>query len=260
MGKRVPITLAEMQTVELELLLELKKICERHNLRYYIDGGTLLGAYCFKGFIPWDDDIDIKMPRPDYEKLSKYRDELPEHIRLALPEENQYAYAFAKMEDLRTAFIENPKTNREHIGSVYIDILPMDGHVQRRLHKIERYKTLFHTSKTGFSNNLKGRIYSFLYNPQTVYRKMSKLARRCRYDSAEFVGLLIEGNTEKEKYRRSSFDNPVFLPFEGHFFPASSEYEEHLVQFYGSHILSYRDSGNLPRYPSGHHYEAFWRI
>ena len=63
------ITLQEMQKIELNLLLEFDKLCKLHRLRYYIDGGTLLGAMCYEGFIPWDDDIDLKMPRPDYERF-----------------------------------------------------------------------------------------------------------------------------------------------------------------------------------------------
>ncbi len=259
MDYRVPLTLREMQTVELDLLLELKKICDRHNLRYYIDGGTLLGASCFHGFIPWDDDIDIKMPRPDYDRLSSYRSELPGHIRLVLPEEDQFSYSFTKIVDERTVLIENPKTDKEHFGSVYIDILPMDGYNPKYMHRLERYKTLFHISKSGFSNTLKGRVYSLLYHPQTIYRRMNKLARRCRYDTSKYVGLVTEGDTEKEKYRRLSFEHHVMLPFEGYLFPASNEYEKHLVKFYGKHILDYKDSGNLPQYPSGHNYEVFWK-
>ena len=57
------ITLREMQQIELDMLLELDRVCKNHSLRYYLDGGTLLGAMCYEGFIPWDDDIDIKMPR-----------------------------------------------------------------------------------------------------------------------------------------------------------------------------------------------------
>ena len=63
------IDLREMQQIELKLLLELDKVCKKNSLRYYMDGGTLLGAMCYEGFIQWDDDIDLKMPRPDYDKL-----------------------------------------------------------------------------------------------------------------------------------------------------------------------------------------------
>ena len=60
------IGLEEMQQRELDILLAFDALCKKYALRYYIDGGTLLGAMCYEGFIPWDDDIDVKMPRPDY--------------------------------------------------------------------------------------------------------------------------------------------------------------------------------------------------
>ena len=63
--------LKELKKIELDILLYIDRICREHNLLYYMAYGTLLGAVRHKGFIPWDDDIDIVMPRPDYEKLIK---------------------------------------------------------------------------------------------------------------------------------------------------------------------------------------------
>lgn len=264
------IDLKEMQRIELELLLELDKVCKKHALRFYIDGGTLLGAYCYEGFIPWDDDIDIKMPRKDYEELVRHRHEFPEYMRLVSPEEDGYAYTFTKINDIRTVLIENPGTAAEHEGCVYLDILPMDGHPSdpKILRKLERYKTLFHGAKTGFSgmknsggflHRAKGVIYSMLYNPKTVYEKMTKLAKKTDYNGAEHVGLLIEGNREKETFRRESLDHAVCLPFEGHDFPASAEYEKHLVTFYGEHILQHKHSHDLPYIAPAHKHTVYWK-
>lgn len=253
------ITLKEMQRIELDMLLELQQICENHKLRYYIDGGTLLGAFCYGGFIPWDDDIDVKMPRPDYDQLVKYRSEFSPHIQLVRPEEDGFRYSFTKLMDNRTILIENPGKKNEHRGGVYVDILPMDGHQIGCMRKLERYKTLYHILKSGFPDTIKGRIYSVLYHPESVYKRMTKLARQCDYDQAEYVGLLIDGDAEKERFTRKSLDHCVKLSFEGHHFPASSEYREHLVKFYGEHVLQSEGKGNLPRYPSGHQYEVYWK-
>ena len=253
------ITLKEMQDIELDMLLELRRICEEHQLRYYIDGGTLLGAFCYGGFIPWDDDIDIKMPRPDYDQLVKYRAEFSPHIQLVRPEDDGFRYTFTKLTDNRTLLIENPGKKNEHRGGVYVDILPMDGHRADSMKKLERHKTLFHISKSGFPNTIKGRIYSLLYHPESVYKKMTMLARKCDYDRAEYVGLLVDGDAEKERFTRASLDHCVKLSFEGHLFPASSEYREHLARFYGEHVLMSENKGNLPRYPSSHRYEVYWK-
>lgn len=257
--ERKNIELAEMQQIELNMLISLKDLCERNKLRYYIDGGTLLGAYCYEGFIPWDDDIDIKMPRPDYERLHEYADELPTHIKIIRPEDDGYSYTFTKLVDTRTILIENPGEPDEHVGSVYIDILPMDGHDPRTLRRLERLKTLYHISKRGFPGNAKGILYSLLYSPAGVYKKMTRMAKQCCYDSAEFVGLLVDGDMEKEKFSRKSLDNSADFLFEGEIFPATSEYEDHLVRFYGPHILLHKKKGDLPQYPSGHSYEVYWK-
>ena len=253
------ITLKEMQRIELDMLLELQQICENHKLRYYIDGGTLLGAFCYGGFIPWDDDIDIKMPRPDYDQLVKFRAEFSSHIQLVRPEEDGFRHTFTKLMDSRTILIENHGKKDEYRGGVYVDILPMDGHRAGCMKKLERYKTLYHISKSGFPHTIKGKIYSVLYHPKSVYRKMTMLARKCDYDKAEYVGLLIDGDAEKERFTRISLEHCVKLSFEGHYFPASSEYREHLAKFYGEHVLLSEGKGNLPRYPSGHRYEVYWK-
>lgn len=264
------MTLREMQIVELNMVLELEKICKRHGLRFYIDGGTLLGAYCYEGFIPWDDDIDIKMPRKDYELLVTYRDEFPDYISVVPPEEDGYTYTFMKINDNRTVLIERPGEPGEHKGAVYLDILPMDGHPTdaKTLRRLDRYKTLFHGARTGFvsmkkskklKTRIKGQLYHLLYQHERVYCKMTALAKQCDYDQAENVGLLIEGNRVKETFRRASLDQPVELLFEGHMLPASSDYEEHLVTFYGSHILESKHGHNLPYIAPAHKHLVYWK-
>lgn len=69
------LTLEEIKKIEVELLIDLTKICEENKLRYYLTGGTLLGAVKYQGFIPWDDDIDLALPRKDFKKLIEILEE-----------------------------------------------------------------------------------------------------------------------------------------------------------------------------------------
>lgn len=94
----------ELQNLELEILKVFHKICEKHNLHYFLIGGTLLGAVRHKGFIPWDDDIDVGMPRKDYETLLKNADKwFPQKFKLShWKNTKQYVYNFAKLEDQDT--------------------------------------------------------------------------------------------------------------------------------------------------------------
>lgn len=267
------ITLKEMQQIELKLLLELDKVCKKHGLRYYMDGGTLLGAVCYDGFIPWDDDIDIKMPRPDYERLLTMQDEFPEHIFLDTPRSGRCQYLFLKLIDTRTV-LEEPQEHGGKTSGVYLDILPMDGHpadpdiCRRHLAKLSRYNSLFHASLTGFSEmktsgaaatRAKGLLYSKIYFPWKLYRLLTKTAKKYSYDSAGQVGLLVEGDAIRERFEKAWLEPPEMMAFEGYVFPAPNEAEKHLSIFYRKPIsreLYYR---KLPYIPSAHTHRVYWK-
>ncbi len=116
-----------LQLKILEILQAVDKTCKEHNLRYYLTAGTMLGAVRHKGFIPWDDDADIAMPRPDYEALIANASQwLPKQYELICAEnDNLYPLPFAKVQDAQTTMIE--RAHLKYLGGVYIDIFPLDG-------------------------------------------------------------------------------------------------------------------------------------
>ena len=267
------ISLREMQQLELALLLEFDKVAKAYGLRYYLDGGTLLGAMCYEGFIPWDDDIDLKMPRPDYEKLQTLQAAFSPHIRLEAPRAGRCDYLFTKLTDDRTVLIEHEGNTRK-ISGIYIDILPMDGHpaeaeeCERHLAALSRLNSLFHCAQNHFAamkaaasplTRLKGQVYDRLYTPWRLYRRLTKRAERYPYDGAAAVGLVVEGNPQKERFEKSWLEPPAELLFEGHRFPAPNAYRQHMVIFYGEHVIKPECYHNLPQYPSSHHHEVYWK-
>lgn len=267
------ISLKEMQQIELSLLLELDKVCRKHALRYYLDGGTLLGAMCYDGFIPWDDDIDLKMPRPDYEKLLKLQGEFPPHIRLDAPSREHCEYTMLKLIDDRTLLREQKEGKTKTTG-VYLDVFPMDGHPSdgpayaRHIGKLQRLNSLFHLSLENFRamkasnrllSRLKGELYSRIYTPWRLYQKLTALAKKYDYEAADRVGLLIEGNAEKERFEKGWLEPEVKLPFEGHLFPAPSGYKRHMEIFYGDHVTKPECRHNLPMILPDHQHEVFWK-
>lgn len=267
------ITLKEMQRIELGLLLEFNRVCKRFKLRYFLDGGTLLGAVCYDGFIPWDDDIDIKMPRPDYEKLLDLQSEFPKHIFLDAPRPEHCEFTFLKLIDNRTV-LEEPKAYGKKRTGIYIDILPMDGHPEdpaiqkKHLSVLNRYNSLFHASLSGFSQfrnsksivmKAKGLLYSRIYSPWKLYCLLTKTAKKYSYTDASHVGLLVEGDPIRERFEKVWLEPPTMMLFEGEMFPAPNEAEKHLSIFYRKPIsreLYYR---NLPYLPSTHDHKVYWK-
>lgn len=118
--------LNELQRAGLNILKETIKICQKHGLQYYIYGGTLLGAIRHKGFIPWDDDVDIAMPRKDYEKLKQFQDELPDYMFLDTIQRKGHQWTAAHIVDTRYK-VEVGYGQTKAEMCVWMDILIIDG-------------------------------------------------------------------------------------------------------------------------------------
>ena len=121
------LSLKEIQIIALNLLLQFKTICEERKLRYSLGGGSLLGAIRHKGFIPWDDDIDVMMPRPDYEQFINYckHNIVPFKI-ITYDIVNGYYGLFTKLSDLSTVMTDSLIKMEYDIG-INIDVFPIDG-------------------------------------------------------------------------------------------------------------------------------------
>ncbi|MBE6069843.1 MAG: LicD family protein [Clostridium lundense] len=127
--------LRRLQLVELTLLLELKRICDKHNIKYFLIGGTLLGAVRHEGFIPWDDDIDVGMLRDDYERfLDVCSDELPPEIFLqTCKTERNYNRSFARLRLNGTHVGDFASRTTDCHSGILIDIFPFDSKPDNRL-------------------------------------------------------------------------------------------------------------------------------
>lgn len=120
--------LAQLKQIELDILKQFIKICQQLNLNYYVIGGTLLGAVRHKGFIPWDDDIDVGMLRKDYEVFVEQAQKLlpSPYFLQTYQTDAQYPHNFAKIRNSSTTFIEKSVSHKSINHGVYIDVFPLD--------------------------------------------------------------------------------------------------------------------------------------
>ena len=113
--------------IELDMLMEFMRVCEKHGLKYYIVFGTLLGTIRHNGFIPWDDDIDVCMPRDDYERFLKLADEFEAPVFLQIPETDPgYFYSHPKLRNSNTTGFSDIRGCFGFNSGLWIDIFPLD--------------------------------------------------------------------------------------------------------------------------------------
>lgn len=114
--------------VELDILRKIHEVCEKYNLTYFLNFGSLLGAVRHKGFIPWDDDLDIVMPRDDYDKFITLESEFLDPYFLQLPgKDDGYYYALARVRNNNTAALDYPFVFQNFNQGIFVDIAPLDG-------------------------------------------------------------------------------------------------------------------------------------
>ena len=222
------IQLRALQMMEFEMLLEVDRICNKHNLRYYLIGGTALGAVRYGGFIPWDDDIDVAMPRHDYEQFLKIcSQELPENYCLqTFKSQPHFPLPFAKVTRDDTTFIEASLQKLKIHHGIFVDVFPLDGvprsvvlrAVQDVLVKIAAHIPI------GVSKRL------------TFFRCFSIdwIISRASLDKSESWAYRFGG--PREIMDRNVWGNPKLIEFEGHSFPVPQRCDAYLANLYGNYM------------------------
>jgi len=222
--------LREAQMVMLELLFEFDRICTKHKLSYWLDFGTLLGAVRHKGFIPWDDDLDVAMPREDYEKFLKIAtDELKDDVFLQTKQSDKTFFAhFTKLRDRKSTYIEifeEGNITKYHQG-IYMDIFPVNYISNRKPIKYS-YTLLKYLTKF-FSN----RYIAIDFFAIPLIKLMIKFHNK----NNNFVVRGGEMMTNELKLNKNEIFPLKKIEFEGHFFNVPKNYDTYLKQFYGNYM------------------------
>lgn len=251
-GNPMPLEdLRQMQIIQLEMLLEVDRICAKRGITYIITAGTLLGAVRHKGFIPWDDDLDVTMLRSEYDRFCQACEDDLDRTRFFLQtHENTpgYRWGYAKLRRIGTEYVREGQEHMDYPTGVCIDIFPRDNvpdsPILRPLHSLACFairKTLWSAVGKKNAPNLVVRlVYEILSRipKKSVYAFYNWLVSYFGQKETEAVRILtIPLPGRKEGYfSRRWFQEVVHLEFEGFRFPAPKDYHEYLTFGFGSYL------------------------
>lgn len=254
-------TLREVQMAQLELALEIKRVCDILNINYFLDSGTLLGAVRHKGFIPWDDDLDIGMLRKDYEKFVL---EAPliidaKYFLQTWDSDEKYGLAYAKLRKNGTVFIEEAAQDVGAHNGIFIDVFPYDAYPNNfrlrikqkfNLYFLKRlllvkcgYKPWAVDSSRGIKKYIKAFIYGILKVTSLLISK-EKLKKRYYSSSVKYNDFtcdkyfIVDGASEYGTWlvQKSCFEEFVELPFEKELFKCPKNFDLYLSDIYGDYM------------------------
>lgn len=255
MEKPKLLSLEETQQIYLELLAEFHKVCEENGLRYDLCGGSMLGAVRHQGFIPWDNDIDLSMPRPDYERMLALKAEgklgMPNHRDLISERDETFPRHFARYirHDVKRISEMAEDWDCPYIG---IDIFPLDGIptdekvFARQVKKIRRLRRFLLTSVEKAGTSRRGKVAAMIKNMYRpilravgCFRFAHMLDRECQrvdYETAEYVGIISGMYGLKERWSKKDMLPQADFNFEGLQVPGFANYDIYLTNLYGDYM------------------------
>lgn len=273
------LNLKEIQQAELENLISLDRICKSEGFTYYLAYGTLIGAIRNKGFIPWDDDTDVWMPRSDYDRFIEYCQSHAKELgplklctRVNTP---KYPYGIARLSDTRYKYVTINSYEEQFELGVFTDIYPLDnmGNDDNidRIKKLRNYNDEQNIAYTKYcsrssTNKLKGLLKSIRYMLLHLIHGIdySNYAKKInnnilgaieKYTSSDdkYMGLISWNTTAFRRYRKSDFSKSILVDFENKKLPAPVGYDRILRQTYGDYMKLPPESERHPQ----HGYKIF---
>ncbi|MGI6227545.1 MAG: LicD family protein [Peptococcales bacterium] len=248
------IKLRDLQLKSLEILVYFKEFCMEHGLTFFLCGGACIGAVRHKGFIPWDDDIDVFMPRDDYNRLgelwNKYAD-TDRYSYCITNKEINLRHCVATIRDNNTCFIRDYQADLDINHGIRLEILPLDGCPESKIQRLIQigWAFIFHlfnreATSVGFSKFV-GKISSFILK---IIRKRESRYKIWKYAEKRMTKYPINESTKyitelcspyrymKIRYPAKIFKEQSWLMFEGHMMPVPIGYDEYLRMAFGNYM------------------------
>lgn len=264
------IEIEELKQLQLEILKDVHLFCRNNNITYYIAYGTLLGAVRHRGYIPWDDDIDIMMPRDDYVKFLKSFNGASSYLTVCAPEVNRSYYAsYANVFDNRTILVEPHLSHRGVDLGVKIDVFPLDvvPDDETEYKRIVKNVALWNKflgakrnklSKTKVRYRWKHFLLFLISLPFTyayLQKKVMEKASSLRGIETKYLDNLVYNIYPYKRFEKEWFGEAVDVEFEGLKFNAPSNYDSYLRRLYGD----YMQLPPVEKRVTHHDFDAYWK-
>lgn len=250
-------SLAKLQAIELKTLKQIARICEAEHIRYFIIGGTLIGAMRHKGFIPWDDDVDVGIPRDDYNRFIRVaRKYLPDNYEVRTMDSSRtYKCYYTRVVDNDMKILWDHGQYKAEIG-VWADVFPLDGlpsnRLQRKLHVflLNGIKMLYKfTQIDNVSTNLDRpfieralihiamatRVGRF-FDGDGLLHRLDRWLQKYNFDKCDYVFNYSGCYRNREIAPRAFFDGVQMIPFEDMYVSAPSGADGYLRNVYGDYM------------------------
>ena len=255
------ITSDQLKQIELSILKTFADFCKKNKLTYFLVAGTLIGALRYQDFIPWDDDIDVVMPRPEYEKFITLAGEYLDHYKVRhykyTPQLQLHDKPFLRIVDEQ--YLAHLSSGIRFLPP-WIDVLPIDGLPDNEMEyrkfmsqalKLRRdigrcrFEVLtdpLNLSSQGLIIGIKNKIKKLAFLPykwigsQYFLKKLDRLAQTYDYKSASWVGFIVGGYGISERYPKNTFQSAVQVYFSNGWYDAPEAYEKYLSQLHGNYL------------------------